>query len=44
MLEARAETTGSKGSKIMVKNDSSGKSFQALVTGKDQAMVGGPVQ
>jgi flagella basal body P-ring formation protein FlgA len=44
MLEARAETGGSKGSKIMVKNGSSGKSFQALVTGKDQATVGGSLQ
>ena len=44
MLEARAESAGSKGSTIMVKNVSSGKSFQAQVTGKDQALVGGPVQ
>lgn len=44
MLEARAETTGSKGSTILVKNISSGKSFPALVTGKDQAMVGGSLQ
>lgn len=41
MLEARAESSGSKGSTILVRNVSSGKSFQAQVTGKDQATVGG---
>jgi flagella basal body P-ring formation protein FlgA len=43
-LEARAETAGFKGSTISVKNVSSGKSFQARVTGKDQAVVGGQIQ
>lgn len=44
MLEARAESAGFKGSNIMIRNVSSGKSFQARVTGKDQATVGGTIQ
>lgn len=44
MLEARAESAGFKGSTIMVKNVSSGKSFQATVSGKDRAVVGDSIQ
>lgn len=40
-LEARAETSGMKGSTITVRNLSTGKDFQAKVTGKGQATVGG---
>jgi len=40
-LEARAETSGMKGSTITVRNLSTNKDFQARVTGKGQATVGG---
>ena len=49
-LEARASSSGVKGSTILVRNLSSGRDFQAVVTGKDQLTVvpslagGGPVQ
>jgi flagella basal body P-ring formation protein FlgA len=39
-LEGRAESTGIKGSTILVRNLSSGKDFPAQVTGKHQATVG----
>jgi len=38
-LEGRAESAGSKGSTILVRNLSSGRDFRALVTGKNQATV-----
>jgi flagella basal body P-ring formation protein FlgA len=49
-LEARASSSGVKGSTILVRNLSSGRDFQAVVTGKDQLTVvpslagGGSVQ
>jgi flagella basal body P-ring formation protein FlgA len=39
-LEGRAESSGVKGSTILVRNLSSGKDFRAQVTGKNQATVG----
>ena len=40
-LDARAETSGMKGSTITVRNLGSGRDFQAQVAGKDQVTVGG---
>jgi flagella basal body P-ring formation protein FlgA len=40
-LEARAETSGMKGSTITLRNLSSGREFQAQITGKDQVAIGG---
>ena len=39
MLEAQAETSGVKGSTVMIRNLSSGKDFRAQVTGKGQVTV-----
>lgn len=44
MLAGRAESAGFKGSTILVRNISSGKSFQARVTGKDLVVAGGMLQ
>jgi flagella basal body P-ring formation protein FlgA len=43
-MEARAETSGMKGSTITVRNMSSGRDFQARVTGKGQVSVGGQAE
>ena len=43
-MEARAETSGMKGSTITVRNMSSGRDFQARVTGKGQVTVGGQTE
>jgi len=43
-LEARAETSGMKGSTITVRNLSSGQPFRAQVTGRDQVVVGGTIE
>jgi flagella basal body P-ring formation protein FlgA len=40
-LDARAETSGMKGSMVTVRNLTSGRDFQAQVAGKDQVTVGG---
>ncbi len=40
-MEARAETSGMKGATITVRNLSSGRDFQAQVTGKGRVTVGG---
>jgi flagella basal body P-ring formation protein FlgA len=40
-MEARAETSGMKGATITVRNLSSGRDFQALVSGKGHVTVGG---
>jgi flagella basal body P-ring formation protein FlgA len=43
-IEARAQTSGSKGSVIMVRNTASGHDFHAQVTGKGMAIIGTPPQ
>jgi flagella basal body P-ring formation protein FlgA len=43
-MEARAETSGMKGATVTVRNMSSGRDFQARVTGKGQVTVGGQVE
>lgn len=40
VLEARAQTSGSAGAKIWIKNPSSGKAFQGTVVGKGKVVVG----
>ncbi|HEY4361279.1 MAG TPA: flagellar basal body P-ring formation chaperone FlgA [Bryobacteraceae bacterium] len=42
ILEAQARTAGVVGATVQVRNPSSGKDFQARVTGKDRVTVGSP--
>jgi flagella basal body P-ring formation protein FlgA len=44
VVKGKAQSDGFKGSTILVRNLASGKDFRAQVAGKDQVIVGNPVQ